>query len=299
MRYPVSMTGSGRKPKGSRIIGAALAGLASGLAAALPRKERIKALAEAAERLAPEARIETERGPIRFACATRAAARMPLSFFHHEPETRSWIDRHVRPGEVFWDVGANVGTFALYAAKAREARVIAFEPSAQTFGLLNRNIALNGLGGQVAAYCAALTDRTGLGVFHLTSASAGEALHAYGTAENLRGRFAPAFSQAVIGVAGAEFCARFGAPPPRHVKIDVDGGELPVLSGLEPLLPEVASLLIELEEAHATAQTVAACEAILHRAGLVEDPAYRSSWNRVFIRAEPMAAAPAHAAASA
>ena len=45
-----------------------------------------------------------------------------------EPWTVDWLRGNVRPDEVLYDIGANVGTFALVAAKHLRARVVAFEP---------------------------------------------------------------------------------------------------------------------------------------------------------------------------
>ena len=45
-----------------------------------------------------------------------------------EPETLQWIDEFEK-GSVLWDIGANIGLYSLYAAKSRQCRVIAFEPS--------------------------------------------------------------------------------------------------------------------------------------------------------------------------
>ena len=38
------------------------------------------------------------------------------------------------------DVGANVGMYTVFAAPTRGARVFAFEPEAQNYAMLNRNI---------------------------------------------------------------------------------------------------------------------------------------------------------------
>ena len=53
----------------------------------------------------------------------------------------------LRPGDVVLDLGAHVGTFAIYAAKqvGPTGRVIAFEPSGNNFRLLEQNVLLNGL----------------------------------------------------------------------------------------------------------------------------------------------------------
>ena len=55
-----------------------------------------------------------------------------------EPETAAWIDNHVQDGDVFWDVGANVGTYGLMAA-SRGAKVLMIEPDAAKYGRILQN----------------------------------------------------------------------------------------------------------------------------------------------------------------
>ncbi len=51
------------------------------------------------------------------------------------------------------DVGANVGSFALYAAQSSpEARIFCYEPEHRNFELLTTNLRINGLEGRVAAF---------------------------------------------------------------------------------------------------------------------------------------------------
>ena len=69
------------------------------------------------------------------------------TFSTKEPETLEWIEG-IPQGSVLWDIGANVGLYTCYAAKARGCHVFAFEPSVFNLELLARNIFLNGLAGQ-------------------------------------------------------------------------------------------------------------------------------------------------------
>ena len=60
------------------------------------------------------------------------------------------------------DVGANMGSFAVYAAQqSPAARIYCYEPSPQNFTLLKRNIAINSLGGRVKAFQCAIASTSG------------------------------------------------------------------------------------------------------------------------------------------
>jgi hypothetical protein len=61
-----------------------------------------------------------------------------------EVDTIAWIDGF-KDNQVFWDIGANVGVYSLYAAIKRQLRVSAFEPSSANYYALTRNCQLNGL----------------------------------------------------------------------------------------------------------------------------------------------------------
>jgi len=58
------------------------------------------------------------------------------------PEMLVWR-KTLQPGHLFIDVGANVGSYTIWAAESG-ADVIALEPAADTFTLLMENVALNG-----------------------------------------------------------------------------------------------------------------------------------------------------------
>ena len=82
-----------------------------------------------------------------------------LYFDQFEPETRSFLDAYLRPGDVFLDIGANVGLYTIAAARlvGSGGQVHAFEPCSQTFGRLEENVRLNGLR-NVSCHRVALSD---------------------------------------------------------------------------------------------------------------------------------------------
>ena len=76
---------------------------------------------------------------VSFAVANPLLGLRARTLFTQEPETPEWIDR-MKPGAALWDVGANVGTYTVYVAVARQAKVVAFEPSVFNLEFLARNI---------------------------------------------------------------------------------------------------------------------------------------------------------------
>ncbi len=77
-----------------------------------------------------------------------------------EWQEREFLNRFLRPGDIYVDVGANIGLFTLIAARCigPEGRVYAFEPSSRTYERLLENVALNKFD-NVSTHKVALSDR--------------------------------------------------------------------------------------------------------------------------------------------
>jgi FkbM family methyltransferase len=196
-----------------------------------------------------------------------------------EPGTVRWIEEWIGDGDVLYDVGANVGAYALIAAKARRGKVAvyAFEPSFSNYAQLCRNVALNGCDGTIVPLPVALSDRTVLGGFNHRSFVPGAALHTFGPAIDFKSRaFEPFHTQPVLSYRMDDLVAQFGLPAPNHIKLDVDGLEPGVLAGAERALgdPRLRSVLVELL---ADSETERTAVAHLERAGLVRHAVERFS----------------------
>lgn len=63
----------------------------------------------------------------------------------HEFVEMSFLIHLLRPDDLFLDVGANIGSYTILAAKICRARAIAFEPDPDAARALRRNIAINHL----------------------------------------------------------------------------------------------------------------------------------------------------------
>jgi FkbM family methyltransferase len=244
---------------------------------------RVLTKALAAEALAPSVTVETDAGPLAFTCPTARAAHDPLNFGRDEPETLWWIATFIAPGQCLWDVGANIGLYALYAARRAKAQVLAFEPSAATFAALVRNIELNGLGAEVEPLCLALAERTGLDRLYMAESGAGHSMHGFGTTMTAGGAIAPRFAQAALGFTIDALAALPGVRRPDHLKLDVDGIEAAILRGAGAALRTIETVLVEDSRAADGAETPVG--RLLNETGYAETaPPQGSGRNRIFRR---------------
>jgi len=142
------------------------------------------------------------------------------------PEMLAWR-RALRDGGLFIDVGANVGTYTIWAAE-QGAEVIAVEPAADTFGLLKENIALNGY--PVTAVRAAAGDHCGSARF-TAGLDAGNSLAPDG----------PVVTDLVT------VDSLIGDRRVTGMKVDVEGFEIDVLRGAARALADRRIGLIQIE----------------------------------------------------
>jgi FkbM family methyltransferase len=228
--------------------------------------------------------VETRHGGLRFYLNTGASAASAVhTFMENEPETIAWLDDYVRPGEVVWDVGANVGLYTCYAARAG-ARVLAFEPSGLNFGLLVAHVELNGFSDAIAPYCLALGRQTQATELYMSAFEPGHAFSSIDAPESQVATFEPAFRQAILSFTADDLVDRFGLAPPDHLKIDVDGAEIEILEGAENVLRRVRSVIMEVEGKNA-ARFETEIVPLMDRAGLgSRQEGEAAARNRVFLR---------------
>ena len=93
-----------------------------------------------------------------------------------EPYETALLMSLLRPGQVFVDVGANIGYFSLIAARlvGDGGAVYAFEPDPLNFRLLQASVASNGLTRRVHAVSAALAAKEGEGLLYLSADNLGD-----------------------------------------------------------------------------------------------------------------------------
>jgi len=79
----------------------------------------------------------------------------------HEYRDMGFVLHCLRSGDLFLDIGANIGSYTVLAAGAVGASVIAVEPIPSTFASLENNVALNHLSARVSCHRVGLSDKAG------------------------------------------------------------------------------------------------------------------------------------------
>jgi FkbM family methyltransferase len=154
------------------------------------------------------------------------------SYLHGEAEqaVQATLAERLRPGMIFYDLGANLGLFTLLAARLITAtgKVFSFEPDPKNAANLRRNIQRNGFT-NVTVVESGVWSSTGN--FHFVAANADSPDHGVGK---------------FVGVAPADIGTLFPcvalddfiqtAPPPDAIKCDIEGAEVEALRGAAKLL---------------------------------------------------------------
>lgn len=145
----------------------------------------------------------------------------------HERTVIEDLLAELRPGDVFYDVGANIGVHACLAGSTG-ADVIAFEPYPPNVRRLRENVELNEQGEHVDIQHVALADEPGVAAFDSGAVnSPGWPWASLGSAEE---------TVEVRQATGDQLVGEKTVPPPTVVKIDVEGAEPLVIDGLAETL---------------------------------------------------------------
>lgn len=137
-----------------------------------------------------------------------------------EPETVAWIEKYMNPGEVLWDIGANIGMYSLIAAH-NGVKVVAVEPAILTAGQLIENIVLNGLHGKIIPIPFGIGVAEGVSTFNYFEIWPGSSGHNSGHPNRVsftHPHFYITLNRLMTFV-----------PKPSHIKIDIDGHDFNIL----------------------------------------------------------------------
>ena len=149
---------------------------------------------------------------------------------------------YLRPGWVFFDVGAHFGYFSLLASAlvGQEGRVLSFEPSPGTFRILEQNLRSHP---NVAAYPVALYERRGQASFSDFGArfSAYNSMFAPRLEERIRRRVRSV--ERIVETWSLDGFAAAHNVAPDFVKIDAESAEYAIVQGMKHTVEQYRPLI--------------------------------------------------------
>ena len=173
-----------------------------------------------------------------------------------EPHVTTWLQETLQPGQIFVDVGANVGYFTLLGASlvGGNGRVVAVEAHPRLADVLQRNVVINGYYGYVTTHnVAAWSSETEL-QFHVRTNFAGNSSAGSIDAEGLRRLGDTEELLTVEAVRLDDLLADL--PRVDVMKIDVEGAEVHAFTGLAATVEANPQLVIMFEWARAQIESV-------------------------------------------
>lgn len=116
----------------------------------------------------------------RFVADSVQAYKRAKNLLGMEGGTIAWLRENLGPDDVFLDVGANIGTFTIFAAKhlAPQGHVFACEPHLPTAVQLMQNVAANNLADRVSVIAVAVAGEDGFAPFEYKRLREGASLAA-------------------------------------------------------------------------------------------------------------------------
>ncbi len=175
------------------------------------------------------------------------------TFFTKEPETLEWIDTFEGENIVFWDIGANIGLYSIYAAiKHKNIDIISFEPSVNNLRILSRNIYKNNFLDKIKIFQLPLSEKENIfSKMNEIKFMEGWSMSTFGDTKNFEGlSFEPNHSYQLFGTNINYLLDQKILKFPNYIKLDVDGIEHKILKGADNYLNDkkLRSLSIELNE---------------------------------------------------
>lgn len=195
---------------------------------------RIPVLGASLRRIArryPEGSVVTIRTGHLAGCRWRRSHRYVSGYWLgiYELPIQECLVRELKPGDVFYDIGANAGFFTLLGSKrvGPQGRVFSFEPLPENIGSVRAQLQLNDVA-NCEVVDAAVADRAGNVEFY-----EGEDTSTAHLKRTDRGDVGAA-AIVVRAICLDEFVAT--SPAPDFIKMDIEGAELAALKGAERLL---------------------------------------------------------------
>jgi FkbM family methyltransferase len=167
----------------------------------------------------------------------------------HEGFMLGALARLVRPGDVVYDIGANIGLYSRFLVQEFGAgRVYAFEPMSENLPLLEENLRIGRCSSQVTVLPFAVGNEDGTAAFEvdvISSATGALAVVTGGQGSHAHRQYhVPAAVESVEVRRLDTLIREKNLAPPNVIKIDIEGAEAMAIEGASQVLREHAPLLV-------------------------------------------------------
>ena len=182
---------------------------------------------------------------VSFFCPSSTTLYRVESLYTKEPETLNWLKnfKEFNGKKInFWDIGANIGIYSIYAAiKFKNIEIICFEPSTSNTRTLSRNISINNLYDKIKIFPLALSDKENIiSFFNETKFGEGSSISSFNSqldeVGNLLDKERIKNQYNIFGTSIDYLLMNTILDCPNYIKIDVDGIEHLILNGAKLLL---------------------------------------------------------------
>lgn len=192
-------------------------------------------------------KIKFKKKIVKFYITNEMTAARAFLFGKKEKEVYDFIDKYLKEKHIFFDVGANVGVFSIYAGLYKNSKCFAFEPEYSNLFLLKKNIILNKLEDKISIFPCSISNKNDFSTLHLSSKEDGSALHST-SKENII--FTDENSRVVMKIgtvnSSIDHFVNLTRIYPDMLKIDTDGAEFMILKGAKKTLQTLKYLAIEM-----------------------------------------------------
>jgi FkbM family methyltransferase len=165
-----------------------------------------------------------------------------LGYF--DPTGIKFMKNHLYEGEIFIDIGANIGAYSLVASRlvGKKGKVISFEPASKSFLRLVKNISINGITNIIPERKAVLDKNTKPLLYISSGHNLGMSSIFHHDSEN-------GLTERVDAVGLDDYIEKVGISRISLIKIDIEGSEFLALKGMQKILDSMRpKILIELKE---------------------------------------------------
>lgn len=192
-------------------------------------------------------KIKIQNKEIVFRTISPTCLKRAKTILTKQPWTIEWINSF-DSNDIFLDVGANIGIYSIYASKIKETKTFSIEPESRNYNELVHNIIANSLEKKIFPLCFSLYKKNTYNKLltfdskHMDTGSS--------SFINERPESAKFNERLVLSFTLDYLVENKIIPIPTHIKIDTDGSDFDVLSGMKKTLKDkrLKTITIELPE---------------------------------------------------